>query len=292
MSDLIVLDGESTESSAAAQDIPVGIIERFNNWLISQQTLNIKQKVIFYRLLATMVNAGISIIKAIAILQKQEKNPILQKLYVHLAKSIREGKNLNSSMRSYGAVFSDSECSIVESGEKTGKLNSALTQLAEQVEKVSSISNKIRGALMYPVAIIVVMCIAVVVLMVAVVPQIIEIFGDKTKLPMSTQLLIGTSDFFVSYWLHMIVVFVGLIIFVSIWKRTESGKYKYDLSMLRLPIFGKLMQKVILSKFSRIFSNLLGSGISIVESLRIVSDVVDNEVYRQRILLLREDVKR
>ena len=123
-----------------------------------------------------MVNAGISIIKAVAILQKQEKNSVLIKLYAHLAKKIREGKNLSMAMREYGSVFSDSECSIVESGEKTGKLNSALTQLAEQVEKVSGISTKIKGALMYPIAIIIVMCLAISVLMIAVVPKIIEIF--------------------------------------------------------------------------------------------------------------------
>jgi type II secretory pathway component PulF len=101
------------------------------------------------------------------------------------------------------------------------------------------------------------MCLAVAVLMIVVVPKIVEIFGDKSKLPMSTQLLIGTSDFFVANWIYMIIGIIGILIFVSIWKKTESGKYKYDLSLLKLPIFGKLMQKVILSKFSRVFSNLL-----------------------------------
>jgi type II secretory pathway component PulF len=145
---------------------------------------------------------------------------------------------------------------------------------------------------MYPLAIIIVMCIAIVVLMVAVVPKIVEIFGDKSKLPMSTQLLIGTSDFFVANWMYMIIAAIGLVIFIIFWKKTDSGKYKFDRLLLQLPIFGKLIQKVILSKFARVFSNLLSSGISIVESLRIISDVVDNEVYRQRILLLREDVKK
>lgn len=123
-----------------------------------------------------MVNAGISIIKSITILQKQEKDMMLQRLYIHITKSIREGKNLSVALREYGNVFSDSECSIIEAGEKTGKLNTSLLQLAEQVEKVASIGNKIKGALMYPAAIVVVMCIAVAVLMIKVVPQIVEIF--------------------------------------------------------------------------------------------------------------------
>jgi len=90
----------------------------------------------------------------------------------------------------------------------------------------------------------------------------------------------------------MLLVIIVIVIFVLIWKQTPSGKYKYDLGMLSIHIVGKLIQKVVLSRFARVFSNMLSSGISIVESLRIVSDVVDNEVYRQRILLLREDVKR
>ena len=189
-------------------------------------------------------------------------------------------------------MFADAEASIIESGEKTGRLNTALLQLADQVEKVSSISNKIKGALVYPCAIIVVMFGAITVLMTLVVPKLVEMFGDKSKLPPLTQALMSTSDFFVNYWWAMIIFIVGSIIGISFWKKTELGRYRFDQYLLKLPIFGGLLRKVILSKFARVLSNLLSSGISIVESLRIVSDVVDNEVYRQRILVLREDVKR
>jgi len=105
-------------------------------------------------------------------------------------------------------------------------------------------------------------------------------------------MLIAVSDFMVAYWWAMIIgifLFVGL---VAIWKGTPSGKFQFDRLLLKFPVIGMLLKKVILSKFARVLSNLLSNGISIVESLRIVSEVVDNEVYRQRILLLREDVKR
>ena len=261
-------------------------------WLVSKQRIKTEQKVIFFRLLATMVNAGLSIMKSITILEKQEKNVLLQKAYANIITGIKSGKNLSQTLREYGENFSDSECSIIESGEKTGKLNLSLLQLAEQVEKVSGMTKKLKGALMYPAAIVVVMIGSIMVLMTMVVPKIVEIFGDKDKLPPLTQFLIATSDFFVNYWWAVIIGFVGFIIAVSFWRNTESGHYRFDQIMLRLPIMGSVMQKVILSKFSRVLSNLLSSGISIVESLRIVSDVVDNEVYRQRILLLREDIKK
>lgn len=145
---------------------------------------------------------------------------------------------------------------------------------------------------MYPAAIVVVMIGSIMVLMTMVVPKIVEIFGDKDKLPPLTKLLIATSDFFVGYWWLIIIFAIVFVSAVSFWKQTESGKYRFDQIMLHFPIMGKVIQKVILSKFSRVLSNLLSSGISIVESLRIVSDVVGNEVYRQRVLLLREDIKK
>jgi type IV pilus assembly protein PilC len=114
MSDLIVLDSGSSEIKKKTFQSR-GFVEGINEWLMAHQKISLKQKVIFYRLLSTMVNAGISIVKAIAILQKQEKNPLLLKFYEYVVKCIKEGKNLSSSMRDYGDTFSDSECSIVES---------------------------------------------------------------------------------------------------------------------------------------------------------------------------------
>lgn len=290
MSDFIILDTKTEERSAVATK---GFsMDALDAWLISQQKIKLQQKVVFFRLLATMVNAGLSVVKAIGILEKQEKDVLLKHAYQNVILGIRSGKNLSQTLREYGENFSDSECSIIESGEKTGKLNTSLVQLAEQVEKVSSISKKLKGALIYPAAIVVVMIGSIMVLMTMVVPKIVEIFGDKDKLPPLTKVLISTSDFFVNYWWAVVVGFIAALIFVGFWRRTESGKYRFDKIMLHLPIMGKVMQKVILSKFARVLSNLLSSGISIVESLRIVSDVVGNEVYRQRILLLREDIKK
>lgn len=290
MSDFIILD---TKNEAQIVKETWGFsMDTVDAWMISKQRIKTEQKVIFFRLLATMVNAGLSIMKSITILEKQEKNVLLQKAYTNIIIGIKSGKNLSQTLREYGENFSDSECSIIESGEKTGKLNLSLLQLAEQVEKVSGMTKKLKGALMYPAAIVVVMIGSIMVLMTMVVPKIVEIFGDKNKLPPLTQFLIATSNFFVNYWWAVVIGGFGFVIAVSFWKNTESGHYRFDQIMLRLPIMGMVMQKVILSKFSRVLSNLLSSGISIVESLRIVSDVVDNEVYRQRILLLREDIKK
>ncbi len=290
MEELIIKD---TPQEVAQQHKKVAFsLEALDAWLIKQQKISTKQKVVFFRLLATMVNAGLPMLKSLAILQKQEQNPILQNIYTQVIDQIKGGKNLSNALRGFDGMFSDAEASIIESGEKTWRLNSALIQLADQVEKVSSISNKIKGALIYPTAIIFVMFASITVLMTLVVPKLVEMFGDKSKLPPLTQFLMNVSDFFVGYWWLMIIIIITVIVAITLWKQTETWRYRFDGILLKLPIFGPLLRKVILSKFSRILSNLISSGISIVESLRIVSEIVGNDVYRQRILVLREDVKR
>lgn len=201
MADIIILESEDKEK---AKKISSFSIESINEWLMSQQGISVHDRVILFRLLATMVNAGLSIVKAITILEKQEKNPMLENVYRKILSYIKEGKNLSNALREFDSSFSDSECSIVESGEKTGKLNKSLLQLADQMERVEEISRKLKGALIYPIAIIFVMVGAVSVLMTMVVPKIIEIFGDPEKLPKSTKILIFVSKLFTEYGFYML----------------------------------------------------------------------------------------
>lgn len=267
-------------------------LDWINEWLISQQKIKSKQKVVFFRLLATMVNAWVPILKSVSILEKQEKDVLLLNLYKSVISWIKWWKNFSICLREYSDNFSDSECSIIESWEKTWKLNNALVQLADQTEKVAAIGKKFKGALIYPAAIVIIMFLAVSVLMIFVVPKIVEMFWEQSKLPTSTKILIATSNAFINYrWLMWLIV-LWIFVFLKLWYKTEVWRYKLDWLMLKLPVFWKINRKVILSKFARVFSNMLASWISIVESLRIVSDIVWNDVYRQRILLLREDIKK
>lgn len=206
-------------------------------------------------------------------------------------KELREGKTLSECLDMYPSSFAAAEVWVVRSGEKTGKLNDVLTSLADQIEKVASISGKLKAALIYPAMIMVVVVGVIMVMMTMVVPKLLEIFDDKSALPPSTQTLIFISGFFRNYWFLIILFGIIVTVWVSFWKKTDTGKYNYDNLILGVPIFGWIIKKVILSKFARVFSWLIGSGVSVVESLRIVADAVGNEVYRQRILLLAENVK-
>lgn len=294
--DLIILwEEESSKNSDSAvlknEVKKRDIMSYLNDFVSSLWKIKTKEKIIFYRLMSTMLNAGMSIIKGITVLEKQEKNPVFKKMLWEMLVWLKEWKNLSECLDEYPSSFGEAEIGVVRSWEKTWKLNEVMTSLADQVEKVASITWKLKAALIYPGMIMVVVFGVIFVMMTMVVPKLLDIFDDKSALPPTTQFLITISDIFVNYWYIIILLIVVTIVGIKFWKKTPSGKYNFDKFMLRIPIFGSIITKVTLSKFSRVFAWLMASGVSVVESLKIVSDAVWNEVYRQRILLLLEDVR-
>lgn len=267
------------------------MMDKLNDYLISIQTIKVKEKLIFYRLLSTMINAWMWLVKSIGVLENQEKNPVFKKMLWVFKEKLKSGQSFSECIDLYPSSFWVSEVWIIKSWEKTWKLNEILIELADQIEKVSSISWKIKSAMMYPMFILIVVVWVVAVMMVKVVPQLLEIFEDESKLPSSTRTLIAISDFFVNSWYLAIIGVIFIIVFVRIWWKTADWRYNLDKIKLHVPVFWKINQLLILSKFSRVFAGLISSWISIIESLKIVSDAVWNDVYRQRVLLLREDVK-
>ena len=284
---LVILD---VEESVAAKETP-SIMSYIKGFFKNAWGITLRQKVVFFRIMATMTNASMTVLKSLDTLKKQEKDKKMLAFYNFVIERVKSGSTLNDSLRSYYANFTDAECSIIEAGERTGKLNQALLQIADQTEKMDSISRKIRGAMIYPAVLIIGMIAVIIVLMVKVIPTLLEFFGDPETLPDSTKMILGMSNFFQAYWPALVIGVVAIYVFYTAWKKTPNGKYLNDKMILKAPIAGPIVQKVILSRFSRVFSNLIGSGVAIVEAIRIVASAVGNEVYRQRILLLRQDIK-
>lgn len=285
--DLVILDVEEGQ----AEWIKESYLEYIQAFFRNRASINLHQKVVFFRIMATMVNASLTVLKSLTALKKQEKDEKMIKFYDYMIEKIQWWLTMHEAMAGYYGCFWDAEISIIEAGERTGKLNLALLQIAEQTEKVDSITRKIKGAMTYPMVMIIGMVACVTVLMVKVIPTLTSFFGDKENLPDATRMIVNTSDFFKENWFW---VFIGLMIFYvwfSIWKKTRDGKRAFDGLILKMPVFGILLRKVILSRFARIFSNLIGSGVSVIEAIRIVSSAVGNEIYKERLLLLRHDVK-
>lgn len=300
MDDIIILWEEESQKHISDDEVlgdkkdskkKGSFMDSINNVLLSLQHLKTKDKIVFYRLMATMLNAGMPLVKGVAVLERQEKNQSFKKMLWEMLNGLKEWKNLSECMEIYPASFSDAEIWVIRSWEKTGKLNEVMTSLADQVEKVASVSWKLKSALIYPAMIMLVVIWVIWVMMTMVVPKLLEIFDDKSDLPASTKSLIFMSDAVRNYW-YIIAIILFIVYFViTFWKKTPTWKYSFDNFILKIPVFGMITKKVILSKFSRVFSGLMGSGVSVVESLKIVSDAVWNEVYRQRILLLLDDVR-
>ena len=267
------------------------LLNKINNSITWMQNVKVKDKLIFYRLLATMTNAWMSLVKSIQVLEEQEKNPVLKKVLGVFIVKLRWGRTLSECLELYPNSFSESEVWIINSWEKTWKLNTVLLDLANQMEKISSISWKLKWAMIYPSFIVLVVFAVIGIMMVKVVPKLLEIFEDKEALPASTKTLIAVSDFLANYWLLLVLFFIALVVVIKIWKKTPGWKYLFDKFMLSIPIFGSLNQKLILSKFSRLLSWLISSWVSIVWAFDIVATWVGNEVYRQRILLIKEDIR-
>lgn len=284
---LVILDIEETEVAEKQS----GIITYFKGFLQNNGAISLRQKVVFFRIMATMTNASMTVLKSLSALRRQEKNKRMMRFYDFMIEKIQSWYSLNEWLRSYYGNFSDAECSIIEAGERTGKLNAALLQIAEQTEKLDSITRKVKWALTYPALLVIGMTSVIIILMTKVMPSLLVFFGDPETLPSSTQFILGISAFLENTWILLLVLLITGIIGIVLWKKTKNGKYTFDKIMLHIPIFGGIIQKVILSKFSRVFANLIGSGVAIVEAIRIVASAVGNEVYRQRILLLRQDVR-
>lgn len=296
MADFLILDDEknSQNDNNVQNEVSTAssgtFMDRINDFIMSMQSVKTKEKVIFYRLLSTMTNAWMTLMKSILVLEKQEKNPVFKQILWRFGEELKEWKNLSECLEEYPASFSEAEIWIIKSWEKTWQLNKVLSDLASQIEKVESLTWKIKSAMMYPMFIIVVVIGVVAVMMTAIVPKLLDIFDDKSTLPASTKLLMSISDAFRWYWFLFIIIIVVIVFIVSIWKKTPDWKYIFDNVMLHIPVFWSINKKLILSKFSRVFSWLVGSWVSVVESLKITSAAVWNEVYKQRILLLSEDI--
>lgn len=285
--DIVILDIEDWKR----KDNRESTFSYIKNFLIKEWSITLRQKVIFFRILATMVNASLTILKSLSALKKQEKDKNMIKFYDYMITRIQSGTTMHEALESYYGCFNDAEVSIIEAGERTGKLNTALIQIADQTEKVDSITRKIKGAMTYPLIMVVGMVACTAVLMIKVIPTLTGFFWDPKNLPLPTQYVIMISNFFIYYW-YLIAIGIGWCVAgLKIWKKTKTWKYRWDTFLIHMPLFGPIMTKVILSKFSRVFSNLLSSWVAVVEAIRIVSSAVGNEVYRQRLLLLRQDIK-
>ncbi|MBN2096031.1 type II secretion system F family protein [Candidatus Peregrinibacteria bacterium] len=288
-----------TKAPEAHGKRPMGVIGRLNAYLARFSAIKDEDKVSFFRLMATMINAGISITKSLRILTEQIENVHFKQIIEDLTMRIESGASFSEALSAHDKYFNAAQIGMVESGEATGRLNQALLQIASETEKSTQLNKKIKGAMIYPVTIIVILIGAMYAVMTFVMPKIKEVFESLgSQLPAMTQFLVDASDWMVGKTAGIpngLLVLISLVAFVFLflwWKKTKVGRLLWTKATMRLPVFGNLIKKSALARFCRSISTLTNSGISIVKALEITAGSVGNPIYEKRIRLISEDVKR
>lgn len=233
------------------------------------------------RNVSSMIKAGLALTRALSVIERQTKNPRLKQVMQSIREDINKGKQFNEALARFPKVFSDLYIAMVRAGEESGQLSEALETLSLQMERSSSLKKKIKGAMIYPSIVITVMVIIGVLMMIYVVPTITATFSSMSvELPLTTRILVATSDFMSN---HSFVVLAGLAGTIAgfIWfKRTKVGTRLFDFCTTRVPVIGVIVKEVNSARTARTLASLLKAGVDVISATNITRDVVQNVYYK------------
>ena len=247
---------------------------------------------IFTRQLATMMKAGVPLLQAFDIVGRGNPNPSVNRLLSDIRSDVETGTALSAAFRTYPIYFNSLYCNLVEAGEEAGILEDLLDRLATYMEKTEAIKSKVKSALMYPTAVLVVAFVVVALIMIFVIPAFEDVFSSfGADLPTPTMLVIAMSHFFVKWW-WAIFLFLGggLYFFFQAWKRNEKVQMFMDRLLLRLPVFGDLVHKSVVARWTRTLSTMFAAGVPLVEALDSVGGASGNSVYKTATDKIQQEV--
>jgi type IV pilus assembly protein PilC len=255
---------------------------------------SIKQKdiAVFTRQLATMMRAGVPLLQAFDIVARGATNPRLTRLLNDIRQDVETGTSLSAAFRKHPMYFDALYCNLVEAGEAGGILEALLDRLAIYQEKTVAIKNKIKSALTYPIAVLVVAFIVVAVIMIFVIPAFKDVFTSfGADLPLPTLIVIAMSEFFVAWWWAMaIAIGGGVYFFIQSWKRSEKMQKRMDRILLKIPVFGDLLFKSAVARWTRTLSTMFAAGVPLVEALDSVGGASGNAVFAEATEQIQRDV--
>ena len=251
-----------------------------SNFFQNKKKVKTKDLTVFSQQFAAMIDAGISLVECMTIMYEETEHPRLKKVIRGIQEDIETGTGLSESMMKYPDVFPKLYCQLVKAGETGGVLDTVLNQLADHYERQDEINGKVKSAMYYPLTIVSVAVVVVIFLIAAVVPTFVGMFADfGTSLPLPTRMLLAMSGFLQSYWWIVIAAVVGGVLFISKFKKTPRGKLFFDKLILKIPVIGDMMQKVLVARFASTMAILLASGVDLLSSITIVEEVLGNKVY-------------
>lgn len=247
---------------------------------------------VFTRQLATMMKAGLPVMQAFDIVAKGHSNASMTKLLMEVRNDIEQGTSMANAFRKHPKYFDDFYCNLVDAGEAGGVLETLLDKLAVYKEKTQAIKKKIKSALTYPIAVVVVAIVLVIIMMMFVLPEFKKVYdGMNAEMPVLTQFMMGISDFMVAYGWIVIVIMIGSVVaFVQWYKRSFDLQKRIDALLLKMPIFGNIVEKGTIARWARTTATLFTAGVPLVEALESVGGASGNIIYEEATRSIRNQV--
>lgn len=269
-----------------------GMLESFLRVVVGRAGL--KRVATFTQQLSTMMSSGLPLTDALALLKNQtDHNEIMYEILEHALDTVQGGQSLGTALSKYEKVFGEAYIASVNAGEEGGVLEEVLTKLADSLEKESEFRGKVQGAMVYPVIVIIAMIIVAFIMMIFVIPKLMTLYEDfGSKMPPITQALMTTSKVFSKLWFLFPLLAVAIIVIIKTGVQNEKFRFKLDSYKLKIPVLGELNKKNIVANSLRTLAMLLSAGISLVDALKIVAKVADNELYYQSYMKIAERVQK
>ena len=268
------------------EDDRAGIFKRFANRVTT------KDKIVFTRQLATLIGAGLPLSQSMRTVHDQTQNKSMQQIVQEIIGDIEGGRSLSDAFSKHPGVFDNVYLALVSAGEASGTLDEALRRIAAQQEKDAAMMSKIKGALTYPIIVLLVIVAVLAFMLVAVVPQVKNLYKDLNKeLPLLTKILVDTADFFINYWWIVIMVIGIGVYFLIQYLKTEAGIKTKDTFKLNVPMFSGMFRRLYMARFTRTGQTLMSTGVAMLDMLNITSTAVNNTVVAQGIDRAAEKVK-
>ena len=257
--------------------------------------VNLRHLSIFCRQFATMINAGVSLVRCLDVLEQQSDSARLKEIIREIEVDVEGGATLSRSMARFPRVFSNLAVGLVRAGEVGGVLDETLERLAGFLEKDLELRRKVKSSMTYPVLVMIVAVGIVTFLVTFILPKFMSLFLElgmtEDQFPMPTLILMKISNFATSKWYFMVIIIGALVMAINRLRATKTGKRYFDMLMLRLPVFGSLNHKIAVARFARTLSTLLASGVPILQAMETVAGTVDNDVISDAILLSRTSIR-
>ncbi|WP_078379520.1 type II secretion system F family protein [Sutcliffiella halmapala] len=262
-----VLHMDEVPESIFTKDITIG------------NPVKLQDFVVYLRQFSTLIRAGVPVVEATNVLANQTESKALKRALLDVEGDLRQGNSLSFATAKYPKIFSTMFINMIKAGEASGALDETLDRIATQYEKQHETKQKIISALIYPAVLGVIAIAVIIFLLVGVVPTFVSMFADfGAQLPFITRFVLGSSEWMQSYWWLVLGLFAFLFVGISIVRKQKNSKYYLDYFLLKLPIFGKLLQKASIARLTRTLSSLLSSSVPILQAIAIVEKIADNEV--------------